>query len=41
MTEYENYDNYDSFYVDLLFSYSNVNNIFGFNNPHNSKINCL
>ena len=38
MTEYENYDNYDSFYVDLLFSYSNVNNIFGFNNPHNSKI---
>ena len=36
--KYNNYNNYDSFYIDLLFSYSNICSIFNINYPFFEKI---
>ncbi|PQM62460.1 MAG: hypothetical protein CML47_00845 [Rhodobacteraceae bacterium] len=38
MNKYENYDKFDSFYVDLLFSYANITSIFNYENVHMHKI---
>ena len=38
MNKYKDYDKFDDFYVDLLFSYSNITNIFGYTNNHIHKI---
>ena len=38
MTKYKNYEKFDSFFVDLLFSYSNAISIFGYENVYFNKI---
>ena len=38
MNKYKDYDKFDDFYVDLLFSYSNITSIFGYTNNHIHKI---
>ena len=41
MNKYKDYDKFDDFYVDLLFSYSNITNIFGYTNNHIHKIDAF
>jgi len=38
MFKYENYEKYDSFYIDLLFSYSNICSMFNITFPYLDKI---
>ena len=38
MTKYKFYDLYDSFFIDLLFSYENISSIFNYSNPYFKKV---
>tara|TARA_B110000967_G_C18900569_1_gene574579 strand:+ start:1865 stop:3442 length:1578 start_codon:yes stop_codon:yes gene_type:complete len=38
MSTYKNYNNYNNFFVDLLFSYSNIITIFNYNNDYYDKL---
>ena len=38
INKYKDYNKYDNFFVDLIFAYSNVTNIFNFNNEYEDKI---
>lgn len=38
MSTYKKYNNYDNFFVDLLFSYSNIITIFNYNNEYYDKL---
>ena len=41
MDKYENYNTYDAFYIDLLFSYSNICNIFNKTYPYFDKLKTI
>lgn len=38
MEKYKHYNKYDSFFIDLLFSYENITNIFNYENKYYNKI---